>query len=398
MNIASIKKLKKITIEDLFILIIVSYAILSNDLAFFRVKYHSNVNYINIAISIITYIIMLYFILIKRKISKCNFIIAMLPFVWFILIVCNTYGGYKGNGILGFVLLLTFALLDNSIKRKIFKMYFRIIIITTIISIIICLFFYLGIDIGQVKVEYYVNSYRFNDVYYIKYGPFAMLSSYNVKRLCSIFNEPGNLGTLLAFLYVATYSYSKKWEKVVMIIAEIFTFSVAGYILIMIFYIFYIFLKDKKNIIYILFILILFFVLPKIDWKNPTLQYTFHRISLSELKNNNRTNDEFDNVYNEFKSSEKKYLGYGYKYPFNISKGFATYKEYIVWFGYIGFLILFSLWIFFSYIRTENDKYALLLIIIFFISIYQRPWAILNLYGYIVLFGGIESIKYMNRQ
>ena len=70
-----------------------------------------------------------------------------------------------------------------------------------------------------------------------------------------------------------------------------------------------------------------------------------------------------------------------------------SYKQYLVWFGYIGAGLLALLWFVNTFLYSYKDKDCLIFILLFMLSIYQRPAAIIQIFGYIVLFGGMSWIQ-----
>ena len=139
-----------------------------------------------------------------------------------------------------------------------------------------------------------------------------------------------------------------------------------------------------------------FLILPYIDFENQNINDFFDRISITEngLAGDNRTKEWFDKPFEEFMKTNDKWIGRkeGYKFINDIG-GTSSYKNYIVQYGIVGFGIWMLLWAFNSFQYLKLNKECFLPIIFFLISIYQRPSTIASLYGYVMLFGGLEWLN-----
>jgi len=197
-------------------------------------------------------------------------------------------------------------------------------------------------------------------------------------------------------LFIVIYNNSKLWEKILLLITGLLTLSFAFFILIVL-YLFINCCKKNPKFIFSVFIVIpIFLIIPKIDWGNENINNFASRFEITDngLKANNRTNNEFDIKFNEFKRSNYSYFGYGQGKA--LAPGIATYKNYIVWFGFIGAGVLAILWLVNTYLYAQNDKDCLIFIFLFLLSIYQRPPAIISIFGYVILFGGMSWILKIN--
>jgi len=307
------------------------------------------------------------------------------------MLIVNTYQGYSGEWVTAFMVSCTFLLLSQNDKSETFKIVYWIIQITNIISLMFYLFAVLDVNIGYTIVPYYTGV---TTVSYYKFGIFAILrQGFSQLRLCGVFNEPGGLGTICAFLFITTFPNSKTWEKIVLLATIAVTFSLAGYLLVFIYVGLYLIKKNKKFIILIPIIGYLFFIMPTIDFGNETLNYIARRFALTDkgLVGDNRYGSAFENFYQDFLTSNKVLFGYGYMYPMSLNV--STYKALIIQFGIVGFIYYIGLIAFMAIKYAAKDKDCILLLILFLISIYQRPLAVSSLYGFVILFGGIDYIK-----
>ena len=142
----------------------------------------------------------------------------------------HTYNGYKGEWLTAFAVISLFCLLSDLNKVTIFEYFYRIILITNMIALIIYLMNVIEPNMFE-KVPYYTENAAYYNFYYTKCGIFAIYGN----RLCSIFNEPGGLGTVCAFLFIITFRKSTKLEKANLLITGFLTYSLAFFMLIYVF-------------------------------------------------------------------------------------------------------------------------------------------------------------------
>ena len=114
----------------------------------------------------------------------------------------------------------------------------------------------------------------------------------------------------------------------------------------------------------------------------------------------NRTKRTFDSEFNRFLKNDtlEVILDMDTKPQSNpLLRGAFSYKMLIYDYGFLGFLLLI-LWIAIISIKENKlNKDYLILMSVFLISIYQRPY-IFNEYYLVVLFGGYANIRMINHR
>lgn len=283
--------------------------------------------------------------------------------------------------------------MKDSDKCKIFDIFYWIIQINNVISLFMYVCYMLGIDIGFSTVLYYSDNAATNGYFYQKWGIFAICSNGLTDRLCGIFNEPGGLGTICALLLIVRFKNSKMWERVLLIVTTLCTLSMAGYLLMFLFAAFYAVRKNWKNVFWAVIIFAAFLAIPKIDWGNDALNAFADRFEITEtgLSGDNRTTREFDEKFDEFINSTDAWFGMGAGY--SLASRSSTYKFYIVEFGIVGFVLLIASWVYFAIKIAKKNPDCLIFMMLFMMSLYQRPNNLRSIYGYVILFGGMEWIK-----
>src|SRR5690606_22133604 len=162
-------------------------------------------------------------------------------------------------------------------------------------------------------------------------------------RFYSIFDEPGTLGTLCAFvLYGNRYNFKNR-ANLVILIGAIFTFSLAFYLLVIL----GLFIQNLRNVKKLLFAVIGLIIVGStvlyLLADNETFQTAIlGRFSDIEGSIENRELATLDVYYNRFLSTPEGIYGAGRNFLLSnpsLFKG-QTYKFFVIEFGIIGSLIL----------------------------------------------------------
>lgn len=317
----------------------------------------------------------LFLIVLKRiktkKITVPIFIIWILSCFTFVIMPSFSY--LRISSIFIFITYVSTFYLTNIEKYKVIGFVTRFLSIIILISLpawffhshVMQLPLYDTIDLTDMKgAPTIMNNYLF----------FVTNSSVlEMNRFYSIFDEPGVLGTLSAFiLFINKYNF-KKIENIIILIGSIFTYSLAFYILFLVGYFSLLFFKDKKSFfIYSLaltFISLLVFYILKED-------QTFQNVIIGRFsdlgeRSIDRRNGEYVNLfYNNFISSSNAFWGMGY--PFiknNLYDLGNSYKLFIIEYGLWGIIILLLIYLSMTY-RKSVESYILLLL--FMLSFLQR--------------------------
>ena len=312
----------------------------------------------------------------------------LLPLIfYFLMLVVNTYGGYQGSYIHELISIGCFLLMNRDMKIRIFEYFYKIILISCAISIFVYVAYMLRIPIGFSQHPFYNDGVHSS--YYQRWLIFAVLDNgYSIiPRLCGIFNEPGGLGTVCGLLFAATFNYSGKWEKIILATTTVLTLSLAGYVLIIVYLIIYLAQKSWKYAAVAVALAVLFFAIPHIDWGNAEINSFAQRFAITSegLAGDNRVKTSFDDEY-QLMSSTEVFFGKGATYT--SESGTSSYKNYIMQFGILGFGVYLLLWLSAALKSSQRNRNCLILLLIFLISLYQRPVPLTNSYGYVLIFGG----------
>jgi len=310
------------------------------------------------------------FLAIFRKIS-----ITFLFFVYFV-IISSLIGGFQLYVLISFVILLLYPLIKDKEKEIALKMITKMLAVIVFVSFIpwVVNTFIIQLPMLGGYIEYYDT--KGMDSVIENYILFIQIKHDFLIRFYSIFDEPGTLGTLSAFiLYANRFDFRQK-QNIIILIGGCFTFSMAFYILMLLGLLIVNLNRFKRivvSIIYvILFVIFMFLVLENNE--------TFKTVII----------DRFQNVNSSLENRESFYLNYFYDYFvnsseiwFGIGRDFIlsknsllagqSYKFFIIEFGLFGFLCAVITYL--SMVKKIN-LFQLGLFILFFVSFIQRPFLI----------------------
>ena len=181
-----------------------------------------------------------------------------------------------------------------------------------------------------------------------------------------------------------------------MLLAGILTFSVAFFFILLA----YATLRFIKNIgIAIVVLLILFGSINYIQnthFSNPTLELQRQKVELLLSGSDLRTTKQFDMEYEIWQSEGNLLWGYGGGYMNAMLQddlaGSSSVKRVLVDYGIIGFLLFYVPLLSFSIYACQTNISAIIYVVVYFLSFYQRP----NWYSTVfvtILFAGIAYIR-----
>lgn len=325
--------------------------------------------------------------------------LIIVPVVYWLFINFDTYSKATWSIIVLFELTL-FCGLSRELQERVYDAYKKYIVLMALVGILCYLAFVLSIPLPHKTVAYY--SQWQPDAYYVTYGVSYLYStSAGILRLCGLFNEPGYLGTIIALMLCTEKFAIRKKENIVLLIAGILTFSAAFYAIVFVYLMLLAYKRPKVMAAMILFGIFYLFILPNITIHNTEIAYLVSRFTFSDGKflGDNRSKAMLDNVLAEVLSGAEAYFGRGggYVSSLNIQGGVSSYKTYIVDYGIIGFVFIYLPLIWSAIKRAKENLLAVFFVICFILSIYQRP-SVYTLPYLVVLFGGIEYRKRVDRE
>lgn len=217
-----------------------------------------------------------------------------------------------------------------------------------------------------------------DDVLMNNYFFYVENASVLVKRFYSMFDEPGVVGTLSAFILFAHRYNFRKWYIVTIFFVSIFTFSLAYYMLTALGYA-YFSIKHKHVIRFILPVVILSITFYVLNETNETFRVVIvDRLFNKGLDNSleSRTGYNTQLVFDSISWSKEFFIGMGKsKFDALFLRDGASYKLFIIERGFLALLALFYGYIIFVKQVGFNSKDGYMLLFLFALSFLQRPSA-----------------------
>jgi hypothetical protein len=295
-------------------------------------------------------------------------------FIAFILIY--GYFAFRNDfnifGLLTYMGICTLSIISGEFPKKVLHIFIYLFSITLIPSIIVfILVYFFGLNFHFSIIEP-LNQLR--ETEYVKY-PFLvqenMYESMFLPRFYGYYDEPGVIGTVSGVLLLCQGFNLKKWINIPIFIAGLLSFSFAFIITTLVYG--FIFVKTKYKILIgaVTIVIVLLFS------GNEVLDtYIFNRFELEngKLAGDRRVADDFETYYQKFSETTDYYFGQGQKVSLDINYGGATYKDLIVSYGIVAFIIFITLFLLMAYTEFQFRKEFFLYLFILFSVLYQRPF------------------------
>lgn len=250
--------------------------------------------------------------------------------------------------------LASVLLLSDTDKKAMLVFFSKLLFVILSISLTGWIFHLLGFTIPV-----YENVDLRNDVHnlsnhYIYYDNVYFMDAI-FPRFRGIFIEPGQLATPCAFLFFARGAAIKDKTNILLLLAILFSFSLAGYVIVIIgLFLRYLLVQGKFKTAKILgFVLLIggtaFYFVNNANKDNPLTTLIIERLEYDEelgISGNNRSDEIFDYNYDHYVKSDKIILGIGdeIKVGYNSWTNHASgIKKYFVNYGILGIIVMILL-------------------------------------------------------
>lgn len=328
--------------------------------------------------------------------KRANIYIIVVSALYFIIQNFHKASGIESSfsGILMFLLLCLFSFLSKSEMFIMLKWFRKYMIILSIVGVIIYIDFLFGIGIPHNVVEYYSSNHlAVYENYYVSY----LFVENDGVRLCGLFNEPGYMGTTTALLLIIENFNFKRKGNIILFIAGFLTVSLAYFILIAIGFFFKIFTQRRKMAIAGVVSILFVFGIAFLDSNNVikaflTENFTYNK-NEQTIGGHSREKDTFRRVLKQFNESGPLLFGYGSGYcrQQGVDATSSIRMNFVDW-GYLGTALIYGLLLCAGFSAARGKREALIFLLCFTISIYQRP-NVFTVFYFLILFGGICHIK-----
>jgi len=222
------------------------------------------------------------------------------------------------------------------------------------------------LDLSEMKGAPYI---------YNNYILFVMDATRDYYRFYSVFDEPGVLGTLSAFvLYGNKYNFKRK-ENIVILIGCLFTYSMAFYMITLLGWLYQSAISFKRLIMSIVAIILVVGILVYFMADDQAFQQSvierFTDVGLDRVEG--RTGSNVNVFWDKYIASSDVFLGMGTSFINDNLSGFGnSYKRFVIEYGLIGTILLIVMY--FHLVKRWN-RLTLGFFVLFFLSFLQRPLA-----------------------
>lgn len=403
-------KVKLLKIEDVVFGFLV-FSVLINSYTYFVWDAYGNalIKYTIKSLRYFGLLLMLFYIIhrkgLSNAVSKNVFLLGVVLFLT--LFQMDFLGALytKPFNIGSLVTFTTFGIcfsLDFEQRSKLYEIFMKLFALVTIPSVI----YFLLVNIFSINLPYTVlasdHPGKVAQGVYYELRPLGLILTstyFSSPRLCGIFDEPGVIGTLAAFLVAANVccSKDKKWTYL-LIFEGIMSFSMAFYALMVILCFVYAFTKSKiKFIALSIAALISLGIFVNMEFDNIHIKRIQNRIDFTSdiLIKNNRTTVSFDKAFEDFVSKGGYSLVFGegigaYNENPNMT-GSNSYKCIIYNHGIIGFILFIGFFVLIYTLEYGIHSYNIAFFVVFMASIYQR-FGVLNSLHLILFTTGLAYI------
>lgn len=298
----------------------------------------------------------------------------ILYFAFFFLFVSPLLYGFRFSSIFIFVTYILLFRINNLDLCNALRILTNIVAVIVLFSLpfwLIHVFIfelptYGTIDISEMKGAAYVLNNHFL---------FLTYDGLDFFRFYSVFDEPGVLGTLSAFILFGNRFNMKRWQNIVILLGGIFTYSMAFYVLTLLGYFYCNLFSIKKIISSLLIFACLTFVLVFLLKDDLAFSLSvierFQDFGLNRIEN--RTGEVINEHFMKMLYSPLILFGEGPSFLIEHSNEVgASYKLFIIEYGFLGVSALFFMY--YSLIPIKNRD-TLFFLFLFSLSFLQRPYA-----------------------
>ena len=285
----------------------------------------------------------------------------------------NIFGHIES--IANWIVLIGVMALKEQLKTSLFRFITKWFSLLLLISLFFYVLYIVGVPLPHTSMT--VGVY---DTSISNYYAFVVIdSSY---RFQSIFREPGYLTMGVApLLFLNQYNFKDRYV-LIMFIAQLFSFSLAGYLVMIVGYIFIIVFSSVTNKVRRITISLFVFsgflyatigifgdnlfqdlIISRLEWENGTIS--------GDNRSSNYLNFRFEQT---LRSSDIFFTGSEYDRELS-EKGVSGFKLYFVMYGLIGLIIFF--WAYLKTFFTSTNKRTIIsygFLLILFLLLYQNAY------------------------
>ena len=277
----------------------------------------------------------------------------------------------RGAHIGGTIINLSYAFLPFMNRDFLLKVYdkFRIIII---FFLTVSMISYITVLVGLQSTSEMLEP--LNDLKQLQYAKFFFLVLPNeidgFGRYCSVFDEPGVVGTLAGLMMCVEGFNLKKIGNIIILLNGLLSLSLFFYLISAIFLLYK--LPSKYKMLFIIGVAILYVL----TIENEILKVAiWDRLTINDegaMSGDNRNSDELLEVWDRSKYNLQILFGYGEKFVRDYT-GSASIQLFILRDGLLFVLMYFSVYLIYAKRIINSNRDFILFALILFLTLYQRP-------------------------
>lgn len=250
-----------------------------------------------------------------------------------------------------------------------FLQVFAVLMSLSILSYILVIL--LGVDLPHAVIEPLNQSKT--ETYYLY--PFLITTNSLLAplefRFMGFFDEPGMLGTLCSILLLSDKFNMKKKENIIILISGILSMSFFFYIICLFYVLIKVPVKYKIGLSLVILILVILLIDNEVLNELVFSRFLFEDGSISGL---NRDTGGFDDYFRNFRHTSAYWTGLGPGVGDQLNEGGSSYKQVIVNYGVI-FFVLYCGCFYLHSLRILKKGFRILIFSILFLGVmFQRPF------------------------
>lgn len=303
---------------------------------------------------------------------------------------------------------MSFLFLTDTYKYRVFYVWRNVFLVIISISLVCYILVIAGVSVPYI-MDFYGDTSG-ND-YYVARNYFILIqlsSKYTdslFERFQSIFLEPGYLACLLVMIfYIDKFKFKEHKGNIILFIAFLLTFSIAGYLLFVVFYMIRKMKDSKYKILSIVGVsclvsgVYLYGTLYN-GGDNEVNRQVIERLQYDSergtIEGYNRTTEAFDAYFDDFIFSSKVIMGdyQGYERLFKGGGPNVGIKYYIVVYGLLG-LLAYCLFLYSPFCGMVKKNYFTLSFMLLWFIIFARGNYVMWMNAFLIIYiFGLISIE-----
>lgn len=246
----------------------------------------------------------------------------------------------------------------------------------SVVSLVGWLFFLVGFPLPNSNIVDLEFGYTFDNYYVFLYNQLGP-----IPRFCSVFLEPGYYGQLAAVILFANRMRLNNVYTFTIFIANLFSLSLAGYVLVVLGFVFS--NVNKRNLWKLIILTCLgygsfLFIKSYNGGSNPINEFIFARLEVEDgkLVGDDRSTKELDAyLHNGLIKNGKFLFGHGSEFSkMDWGHGVAGYKAYIVENGYVGLVLAIVAYVILLFRRSQANMMMKSCLFLFMLMYWQAAY------------------------